>query len=471
MSPSRKRKRNSQPSTGAAGPVAKPPKPATGLSALPDELLVNVLNNFLGPPSAKGDKHELLSLCLTSRQFYILAKPYLYNGIDNHLWDEGKILDTLTLNPQLASEIKHLSFHDHDLGLSQKRVEKLYIIISQTQRIMLCKKAEELGFVHLQTFKIALDTPNQNFHLAALLLLASGIQSLDIYVNYFRTYDRDSDGIPLIYFRILSEACFNKSPLVAQHFQHLHTIQIKINEVHNREIGPILGIKSLRTLSLKTDLHLYKEPIRHVDSRPRSSPLEHLSIQGYRCNQIAAAEIIHEIKNLRSLKLRSTMTEDGEGSLTLMKAVLEHKDSLEKLSIDHYRVMRNPAYTPFPCLHDLRKTRDLAVGLDYFMKVGTMDEDHFRWAQKLPRGLTRLLPHLGQTDKVFWKLLLESLIMECKENLLDLKEFAVSGWRDGTDVLIPSVREMVESVGVKMVVVIRPRTWDMKPHEPLVFLS
>lgn len=81
------------------------------MDALPEELLDNIFSCLTGSLEStlvRHDSHTLHSLCVTSRKFSRIAKPYLYERVHSVSGTMGhRLLRTLSANPDLAAAVTY----------------------------------------------------------------------------------------------------------------------------------------------------------------------------------------------------------------------------------------------------------------------------------------------------------------------------------------------------------------------------
>jgi hypothetical protein len=439
-----------------AKPLQAPP---ASLSSLPEELILEILDIFLETIYCTSQVRTLYSLCLTSRQLYRLSKPYLYSYVDNRLVEPRKLLRTLILEPQMTERVRNLQWYDDHGNVMScwKHKDKKYAL-THTERRELCKKVEELGLVNPRMYSRGFQMQRPKDHLAALLLLCPNIRSLDVCDTNVCCYPRGYHAAPP-WIRLLGEVGFGDSQVLSEHFQHLHAIRIRLGPIRLLHIPPILNIRSLRTLMLE-DVYqpdTINKWMWDFAVSPRTSPLENLYVENSYIDSKSLAQIIGSVKALRLfcfdfnnsfLNGLHTMYDEMDPELhypTVAMALLQHKDTLEQLSIsDNADPELNEIFDTntgsLGSLRDLHKVRVLDVDIECF---GGIDVDYDEvdgtvstttrpamLADNLPSGLEQLEINLGEEEDVaselFWVDSLKDLVGTVKTRLPALKEVGVS---------------------------------------------
>ncbi|KAF1951167.1 hypothetical protein CC80DRAFT_211346 [Byssothecium circinans] len=472
------------------------PSTASRLCALPEELLLEILDLFLDPLYDETDVKALYSLCLTNRQFYRLAKNYLYNVVDNRLGDGRKLLRTLIEEPHMGAKIRNLAFLDEHYDALPKEENNRHML-THIERRELCKKVQELGITNPRHYSRVFQGPQPKDHLAALLLLTPNVQCLDICDQNMCCHPR---GYPVdpAWMRILAEVGFHESLPLANHFRNLHTIRISMGPIKFNSIAPVLGILSLRTLMLE-DVYQGGETMQwlwELGISPRSSLLENLYLESSYVDSRAVAQLLHSIHSLRLFVFEFDNTvrsglyriyENSPPKLSyplLTAAILEQKDSLEQLSIENsadpdLEEIFSVEYGTLGSLHEMHKLRFLDVGLDCYtsteVSFNDFDEAEERLqrvnlADKLPANISQLDLNIEEEEdddyEEYWGDCLEDLANACETRLSALKEVKVSRKRFGpicTASGIHDIKEIFRDNGVHLVFEQRdpapPSTW------------
>jgi hypothetical protein len=426
---------------------------------LPEEIILEILDFFVETIYCTAQIRALYNLTLTSRQLYRLSKPYLYSYVDNRLVEPRKLLRTLIQEPQMTGRVRNLQWYDDhgNLITCWKRKDKKYAL-THIERRELCKKVEELGLINPRMYSRGFQMQRPKDHLAAMLLLCPNIRTLDVCDTNVCCYPRGYHAAPS-WIRMLGEVGFGDTKVLSQHFQHLSVIRIRLGPIRLLHIPPILNIRSLRSLMLE-DVYqpdTINKWMWDFAVSPRTSPLKNLYVENSYIDSKSLAQMIGSVKALRLFcfdfdnSVRNgayTLYDDDIPELhypTIATALLEHKDSLEQLSIcDNAYPELNEIFDidagSLGSLRTLHKVRVLDIDIDCFGGIdvdyddiaGTLDTTirPAMLADNLPSSLEQLDINLTEDDssdyEVFWFRSLEMLASSMKTRLPALKEVGVS---------------------------------------------
>jgi hypothetical protein len=423
----------------------------TKLDDLPEELILGILDHLIFAEEGNAQRYfkTLHDLCLTSRKFYRLAKPYLYTIVDNVFVDPGKLLRSAIQDPTLSERIKFLHWVDDHQGGSYVWDYKNRHKLSQIHRRELCKTLDILGVPEAQDFRQGFSERDSRDNLASLLLLAPKIESLEVTDINLCCAPRGYKQKPC-WLRLLSHTALSASPGLAYHFQQLNTIRLRMGPIRLDYIGAILRLPALRALMLEDVFHAGRiTPWRwEMEVEPRCSPIEVLYIENSYIDSAAVAQILNAMKSLKvfCLEFGSLMDsavhrlfDDNPPKLTysiLSKALVEHKDTLEQLSIEDCLdgVLREFFGDQTDCLgslQEMHKLRYLDIGLCPFREGEA-------GAILPPANLVGNLPcnveHIdinieekrGDEEEEHWKKSLEELAKSCKAAYPLLQDIRVS---------------------------------------------
>ncbi|KAF2251219.1 hypothetical protein BU26DRAFT_517929 [Trematosphaeria pertusa] len=425
-------------------------KQATGLDSLPDELLLDILDSFIIHGYYDESRVRVLyNLCLTSRRLYRLATPYMYAIMDNLRADPGKFLRSLIQQPEMAQSLRYLSWVDDHAEPYFWDKSKKYVL-SQIERRALCRKAEEFELINPRLYARGFRQQQPRDHLTALLLLAPNIRRLEVADRNVCCYRRGYPTPPM-WIRLLGEARFAVSPLISQHFQHLRSLHLHMGPIKFMHIVPILGIPSLRLVVLEEVFQVVPVSSRAMEHSipPQSSRIEEFHFENSYIGSETVAQLLRSFRGLRTFVLafdnleRTGAYRSYEGHPprlhypTLAEALLEHKDTLERLVIEEdtdwdLRDIYQLNQGSLGSLRDMHKLRSLQTGLDSF---GAFEMDEYgAWFPTEPTKLSENLPLAVERVELsieeefydeyekYWRKSLDDLAQSCRSNLPNLKK-------------------------------------------------
>jgi hypothetical protein len=439
--PSKRRTRHHEP----------PGTTANRLNDLPEELILGIMDHLIFPEEGNPHRHSqtLHDLCLTSRKFYRLAKPYLYMFIDNIFVDPGKLLESAIQDPKLSEHIKFLCWVDDFQGGSYVWDYKSRHKLSHIHRRELCKVLDRLGVPEARGFSRGFQEQDPRDSLASLLLLAPKIESLEVTDMNLTSYSARDKRKPY-WVRLLAHVALGTSPGLACHFQQLSSIRLRMGSMGLEYIIPLLRLPALRALMLEDVFYSGKiMPWRwEMEVGPRCSPIEVLYIENSYIDSAVVAQILNTIKSLKvfCLEFGSLMDtavhrlfEEDPPKLTystLSKALMEHKDTLEQLSIEDCLdgVLREFFGDQTDCLGSLRemhKLRYIDIGLCPFREgeAGAILPPA-NLIDNLPCNVEHIDINIeekrGDEEEEHWKRSLEELAKSCKATYPLLQDIRVS---------------------------------------------
>ncbi|KAF3009964.1 hypothetical protein E8E13_011235 [Curvularia kusanoi] len=325
---------------------------------LPEELMVLILDCLdEGSPRSRIDQPDRMrhlkafhSLCLTCRKLNRLAKPYLYSTIMNEIRYDARerleflsihaSIDRLVLDDKVADGIKRISWVHITYGGSTYYRNALSAV-----KLKFFQKLGTLGIPELAgELRKSFDADGSKDHLAALLVLTRNLEYLEVLTVYV-AYGHSPD---LTWLDLLQlSTC---APGLISHFQHLHHVRLGMDGLKIIQIGPLLRLVSLRTLSIQGADQYEEELSVDLDQifGKQCSAIETLIMENSRIESDTIASILAAIKRLKVLKLEfsslsRTLNDEWlfdpvpqippDCWTTLSEALLAHKDSLEQLYI------------------------------------------------------------------------------------------------------------------------------------------
>lgn len=325
---------------------------------LPEELMVLILDcldegllrSRVDQPDRMRHVKAFHSLCLTCRRLNRLAKPYLYTTIINEpVYDASGYLtslvshapiDRLVLDDKVADGIKRISWVRSTFEPSTYYENALSAV-----KLKFFQKLGKLGIPELAgELRKSFYGDGTKDHLAALLVLARNLQYLEVCT----VYTAYGHGTDLTWLDLLQLSTY-ASGLIS-HFQHLHHVRLGMSGLKITQIGPLLRLLSLRTLSIQNADQYENEPSIDLDQifGKQCSAIETLIMEESRIESDIVAGILAAIQRLKVLKLEfsslsRTLSDEWlfdpvpeippDSWTTLSEALLAHKDSLEQLYI------------------------------------------------------------------------------------------------------------------------------------------
>lgn len=267
----------------------------------------------------------------------------------------------------------------------------------------------------------------------ALPLLAPKLDCLDL---------QGDMGLDPDDYRILADAGLNRYSLVAQHFQHLHSIRLGPVTIDVALFHSILRIESLRTLIIEDayDDYFVKTDISAVGV----SLLENLYLMNSCIDSKVVASLLMFIKNLCVFvhEFETTWRRTLHYP-TLESAILVHKNSLEHLSIESTMFHRGQG--TFGNLDGLQKLRVLDIGIEdvtdvpsHYATNSTLkkaaNDFPLHISAQVPKSLRKLhLTVKARRDGQYWWYNLKEIANRCKEkapDLMEVKIFIDDGWQN-----------------------------------------
>ncbi|KAF2644057.1 hypothetical protein P280DRAFT_466748 [Massarina eburnea CBS 473.64] len=446
--------------------------PVSGLCALPEELLLAIMDFFYDQvDTIHEDQTVLCSLCLTNRRLYGVAQPLLYRKFKAELCNNRQLLGILLKEPRIGPQIRELSFQDSKEYKSDP--------LTYNVRRHLCKKMEEFGITNPYHYFPILEVKKPKYILAsdevlaAMLLLTPGIQTLAIYDS------KDPTPHSLAWMRMLGEVGFHRSLPLADHFQHLHSITIDMRRIPFTSIINLIGIPSIRSLRVMFATHEndVPEPFWDLGISPHSSPLKNLYLDfAPFVDSRAVAWVLHYIKALQVFRYvaengRTTHNENLKLNYpVLIKGLLEHKDFLEECAIINRSDTRCKS-SAIGSLQHFYRLHTLSIDIECFSLMGeTLERACI--ADKLPGSLTGLQIVFGEADEFpdagteqidvideeDWKECLEDLGEACRTRLPRLKKIVFRKY--GSNCAARLRGELAELFSSNGVEVVEGSTWS-----------
>jgi hypothetical protein len=406
------------------------------LDDLPEELVVLILDRLDGGLircQSSNDRwryyEAFKSLCLTSRKFNRLAKPYLHATIINFsLCNEYAAIDRLVLNPNMSDGIKRICWTmptyrpGHRYGDAMKSIE-----------LKFSQRHGRLGIPGWLAASLRLGFYGTEFadRLTVILVLTRNVEYLQVRTPYPNYGSEVSTWL-----KLLSLSTSSSASGLCEHFRHLHHVRLDMERYNPEQIGPLLRLQSLRILHIENAMQNgYEIPFRFWDQTvvgKQCSALENLLFENSRINSDAIVYILGAIRNLKALKLGLGLISQCQSELcalgecrtpfrtTLRQALAAHKDSLERLyiinrpSLDEVDNDTHHEDENFLSgLHDLRHLRYLDIGITPFRKNAA--SDYFRgidFSEMLSASLEQLVIAVENVKELLYDDSLRTILLD-----------------------------------------------------------
>lgn len=223
-----------------------------GFDSLPDELILHIVHHAL---RSQNRVSTLTSFALTSRRPSRIVTPILYTTCNNSTGDSAKFLRTIINAPHLANMISDI----HWVYGRQDDMKLLDSQLDHTERRELYHKLNDPGPSSTGTGS-SVFAPSNIFvprksrdYLVAVMLLAPKLSFLDIsdgLMQFPCMSFYETNSVPA-WVHIVSDVAIGKSAKLAQHFQNLHTMRLRMGRLCLQHVSGILRLPSLRILGLE----------------------------------------------------------------------------------------------------------------------------------------------------------------------------------------------------------------------------
>ena len=405
------------------------------LDDLPEELVVLILDCLDGGLIRCQSTHSrwcqyktFNSLCLTSRKFNRLAKPYLRATIINFsLCNENSVIDRLVLDPNMSDGIKRvywtmpISRPEHRYGAAIKSIE-----------LKFSQRHGRLGIPSRLAGRLRLGFYGTQFadRLAVILVLTRNVEYLQVSAPYSEYESEVSTWLELLFLATSSSASG-----LSEHFRHLHHVRMDMKRYHLEQIGPLLRLQSLRILYIENARQDGDEiPFRFWGQNvvgKQYSALENLLFENSCINSDAIVYILSAIRNLKIFKLDLRLISRCQSKLcalgecrtpfwtTLRQALAAHKDSLERLYINRqswdegHNDRHHEDKNFLSGLHDLRHLRYLDTGLTPFRKFSaSYSFEGIEFSDMLSASLEQLVIAVENVKELLYEGTLRAILLD-----------------------------------------------------------
>ena len=358
-----------------------------GLADLPEEVLLLVLDTILWALIRCYDLEIVLryvaalySLSLTNKMFNRLSTPYLSAFITNRNRRKlPQVLDAMIMDSKKAESIKFMSW-----ALDVRRSSQAMCRRSPKAETMYLQKLGKLGIPELAGgLRQCFHGNSPEYHLATALVLAPNLQYLEAAdVNYAQETVDDVTWRPT-WLELLALKALSNPPGLAQHFQNLQHLQLSMEELSFKQIGPLLRLPALKILHFRGGRHDGRIEVHSWDEEvgKRCSTVDTLIFESCVVSSRIVAQILDAVQRLKILKLElhfwasaimgfDDPAEQQHSWPILSGAISGHKESLERLYLidggteprSQLRDWTDGWSERMKCLQDLPNLRYLDTG-------------------------------------------------------------------------------------------------------------
>ena len=465
------------------------------MDGLPEELVVLILDCLDGGLIRSQSFHDrwchyqaFNSLCLTSRKFNRLAKPYLHATIINlSFCNEYALIDRLVLDPNMSDSIKRICW-----TMPTSRPEHRYGDAMKSMELMFSERHGRLGIPGRLAGYLRQGFYGTQFadRLAVILVLTRNVEYLQV-----STPHSDYESEVSTWLELLSLSTSSSASGLSEQFRHLHHVRLDMKRYYLQHIGPLLRLQSLRTLHIDNAMQYEDElPFRFWDQTvigKQYSAVENVLFENSCINSDAIVYILGAIRNLKVLKLDFRLISRCQSELcalgecrtpfwtTLRQALAAHKDSLERLYIinrpsldEELKDRHHEAEDFLSGLHDLRHLRYLDTGLTPFRKFSANDSfKGIEFSDMLSASLEQLVIAVENVKELLYEGTLRTILLDLA-TVCELRTPLLKG----IVVWLPQKREELftldlvackaafQQIGVELIVMCRyAGAWQLHP--------
>ncbi|KAF3047057.1 hypothetical protein E8E12_010863 [Didymella heteroderae] len=421
------------------------------LDDLPEELMVITLDAIVNSLNiSRPDEYykALHSLCLTSRRYHRLAKPYLYACVDNRCFDPATILRAYSNQPDMRGSAKRIiwvddaSFHDF-LSKTKLRYE-----LRHPERRELCKAIGTMGLQHLEERVVshAIKYQSSDDLLTLFLILNPDVEILEVADANIRIRPHGYWNTSPLWTRMMRLAALGSLERM-QHFRHLHRLIIRMGPISLQSVVLFLNLPALHEFVLANAFHA--GPLWMSVALQSKSTVQRLSIEGSLIDTDAISECVNAIKCLTEFRFEfcdadnafdEQIMDDGYPEFSykaLSTALAPHKRTLQTLRIvnlENHRYLDDGSDDTLGSLRDMTNVREIKVSLRGFRAESEERlQDHANLHDNLPPNINYLRVYVEKCtieddpyESQWWKVSLRNLAQDCRASYPHLKTIVVS---------------------------------------------
>jgi hypothetical protein len=220
------------------------------LDELPEEIVDLIPDCFDGGLIRCQSSHDrwrnyedFTSLCLTSRKFNRLAKPYFRaTMINSPLSDEHTVIDRLVLDSSMSHDIKRICWTVRTSQLKNRYGDAIKPVeLKFSQRLGRLGIPELAGDLR-RRFKCSEFADR----LAVTLILMCNVEYLQVITTH-SDYENDITT----WLDLLSLSTSSNASGLSEHLRRLYHVRLDMERLSLEQIGPLLRLQSLRILHIE----------------------------------------------------------------------------------------------------------------------------------------------------------------------------------------------------------------------------